>query len=71
MVVIPTRTNVSLTYEYTRIELAGIVVSVLGLGLVGFSATRSLRDLRQRRTVRAAMKAAGASPKPGTPDTPA
>jgi hypothetical protein len=51
MVVVPTRTRVTLTYEYTRLELGAIAISLSGLALLLLSGTRSLRARRtERRT---------------------
>lgn len=55
MVVVPTKNHVSLTYEYTKIELASIAVSLIGLSILVLSARRSLKERRLRRT----------NPKPG------
>ncbi len=53
MVVIPTRTNVSLTYEYTRLELVAIAISLAGLVLLIASGTRALRARRAERAATA------------------
>jgi hypothetical protein len=54
MVVIPTRSHVSLTYEYTRLELGAIAISLGGLVLLITSGARSLRARRREREASAA-----------------